>query len=67
MKDILIGDRYRVDRRIGAGGFGLVYFGTDLELGEEVAIKLTHVRDNPEVLRSEKETYEALSGVVGIL
>ncbi|KAL2186167.1 kinase-like protein [Thermothelomyces heterothallicus CBS 203.75] len=66
MKDILIGDRYRVDRRIGAGGFGLVYSGTDLELGEEVAIKLTHVRDNPEVLQSEKETYEALSGAVGI-
>jgi casein kinase 1 delta/casein kinase I family protein HRR25 len=40
--------------------------GTDLLSGEEVAIKLTFVRDNPEVLRGEKETYEALDGGVGI-
>ncbi|KAK5653474.1 hypothetical protein OQA88_8960 [Cercophora sp. LCS_1] len=67
MKDILIDGRYRVDRKIGAGGFGLVYSGTDLSSGEEVAIKLTAVRaDNPEMLRDEKETYEALDGGVGI-
>ena len=35
-------------------------------MGEEIAIKLTHVRHNPEVLRGEKDTYEALSGAVGI-
>ncbi|KAJ9161136.1 Casein kinase I isoform delta [Coniochaeta hoffmannii] len=66
MKDILIADRYRVDRKIGAGGFGLVYSGTDLQSGEEVAIKLTYVRDDPEALRGEKETYKALAGGVGI-
>ncbi|KAB5572200.1 casein kinase I isoform delta [Coniochaeta sp. 2T2.1] len=66
MKDILIADRYRVDRKIGAGGFGLVYSGTDLQSGEEVAIKLTYVRHDPEPLRGEKETYEALSGGMGI-
>ncbi|GAB1317123.1 hypothetical protein MFIFM68171_07333 [Madurella fahalii] len=66
MKDVLIADRYRIDRKIGAGGFGLVYSGTDLESGEEVAIKLIYVRDNPDVLRSEKDIYEALSGGVGI-
>ncbi|KAK3899548.1 kinase-like domain-containing protein [Staphylotrichum tortipilum] len=66
MKDILIADRYRVDRKIGAGGFGVVYSGTDLSSGEEVAIKLTFIRDNPEVLQGEKETYEALKGGVGV-
>ncbi len=81
LQDILIADRYRIDRKIGAGGFGLVYSstalslfalavanraGTDLSSGEEVAIKLTFVRNNPEVLRGEKETYEALNGGVGI-
>ncbi|KAK3304812.1 casein kinase 1, delta [Chaetomium strumarium] len=64
--DILIADRYRVERKIGAGGFGLVYSGTDLSLGEEVAIKLTFVRNNPEVLRGEKDTYDALDSRVGI-
>ncbi|KAK3304691.1 casein kinase I isoform delta [Chaetomium strumarium] len=66
MKDILIAGKYRVDRKIGVGGFGVVYSGTDLTSDEEVAIKLTFVRDNPEVLRCEKETYEALAGGVGI-
>ncbi|KAK4149707.1 casein kinase I isoform delta [Chaetomidium leptoderma] len=66
MKDIAIADKYRVDKKIGAGGFGVVYSGTDLSSGEEVAIKLTSVRDNPEVLGDEKEIYEALNGGVGI-
>ncbi|KAK3937684.1 casein kinase I isoform delta, partial [Diplogelasinospora grovesii] len=64
--DILIDRRYRLDCKIGEGGFGLVYSGTDLESDEEVAIKLTYVRDAPEVLRGEAETYEALSGGIGI-
>ncbi|TAQ89990.1 hypothetical protein B7494_g1681 [Chlorociboria aeruginascens] len=66
MKDILIKEKYRVDRKIGEGGFGLVYSGTDLQSGEEVAIKLTNVRKDPRPLEDEKETYEALSGGVGI-
>ncbi|KAK3311175.1 casein kinase I isoform delta [Chaetomium strumarium] len=61
-KDIVIADRYRLDRKIGAGGFGL----GPIQLGEEVAIKLIYVRDNPEVLRGEKDIYNALSGGVGI-
>jgi casein kinase 1 delta/casein kinase I family protein HRR25 len=80
-QDILIAGNYRVDRKIGAGGFGVVYsgmalalsalavadrVGTDLTSDEEVAIKITFLRDNPEVLRCEKETYEALAGGVGI-
>ncbi|KAI0399451.1 casein kinase 1, delta subunit [Xylaria palmicola] len=66
MKDILVNDRYRVDRKIGEGGFGLVYSGADLLTGEEVAIKLTDIRNDPRPLEDEKETYEALSGGVGI-
>ncbi|KAK3348675.1 casein kinase I isoform delta [Lasiosphaeria hispida] len=66
MKDILINGRYRVDRKIGEGGFGLVYSGTDLQLDEEVAIKLTNVRDGRDALEGEAETYKALAGGVGI-
>ncbi|KFA70960.1 hypothetical protein S40288_10293 [Stachybotrys chartarum IBT 40288] len=66
MKDILIAGQYRLDRKIGVGGFGIVYSGTDLQSGEEVAIKLTYIRQNPEVLQGEKDTYDALSGGVGI-
>ncbi|OAA45007.1 casein kinase I isoform delta [Metarhizium rileyi] len=66
MKDIMIGETYRVDRKIGQGGFGLVYLGTDMRSHEEVAIKLMHVRDDYSILESEAEMYKSLSGGVGI-
>ena len=40
--------------------------GTDLSSGEEVAIKLSFVRDNADALRDEKDIYEELAGGVGI-
>ncbi|EAQ90169.1 hypothetical protein CHGG_06788 [Chaetomium globosum CBS 148.51] len=39
--------------------------GTDLSSGEEVAIKLSFVRDNADALRDEKDIYEELAGGVG--
>ncbi|KAM3537096.1 hypothetical protein ARSEF1564_009981 [Beauveria bassiana] len=66
MKDIFIDERYRIDYKIGEGGFGLVYAGTDTHLNDEVAIKLTHVNTDPETLKAEADTYKGLSGGVGI-
>ncbi|KAM7196603.1 casein kinase I isoform delta [Rhypophila sp. PSN 637] len=66
MKDILIDGRYRIDRKIGKGGFGVVYSGTDIQLDQEVAIKLKNVRDGRYVLEGEAETSKALAGGVGI-
>jgi serine/threonine protein kinase len=44
--DPLIGreliDKYRVLARLGAGGFGTVYSALNLDLGTEVAIKVSH-------------------------
>ncbi len=37
-----------------------------MELGNEVAIKFTLVRDGPEILEAEAETYRKLSGGTGI-
>jgi serine/threonine-protein kinase len=36
----MIGDRYRLGRRIGRGGMATVYAGEDLQLGRPVAIKV---------------------------
>ncbi len=36
----VIGEKYRLDRRIGRGGMGAVYAGTHLELDRPVALKL---------------------------
>jgi len=39
-------DRFAISRRLGAGGMGIVYSGTDLRLGREVAVKtLTRLSD----------------------
>ena len=39
-------DRFAISRRLGAGGMGIVYGGTDLRLGREVAVKtLTRLSD----------------------
>jgi tetratricopeptide (TPR) repeat protein len=36
----VFGDRYRLDRRLGAGAMGVVYLATDLELQRPVAVKV---------------------------
>ena len=39
---VTIGDRYRVDARIAAGGFGTIYRGIDIVSGREAALKVLH-------------------------
>ncbi|KAI3326804.1 casein kinase I isoform delta [Xylariaceae sp. AK1471] len=64
--DILIEDRYRVDRKISEGGFGLLYSGTDTYNGNRVAIKLVESCDNVRTLKTEAYTYRQLAKEVGI-
>ena len=54
---LTIGDRYRIDERIGVGGMGTVYKGTHTRLGQRVAIKVLHERyaaDEKLIQRFEK-------------
>ncbi len=48
----IVGGRYRILRRIGAGGMGAVYEGDHVELGKRVAIKflLERYDDDPEAV-----------------
>src|ERR1044071_8644507 len=48
----IVGERYRIVRLIGAGGMGEVYEAHDLELGEDIAIKVVRV-DSVERVRRE--------------
>lgn len=50
--------QYRVESKLGSGGMGVVYEGTDTRLGRKVAIKLLHpsvVQDAERMARFERE------------
>ncbi|SPO02464.1 uncharacterized protein DNG_05137 [Cephalotrichum gorgonifer] len=62
MKDILVNGIYHIDRKIGEGGFGLVYSENDTRSDDEIALKLTPIGDDPRMLEDEANIYRALAG-----
>ncbi|MGW0515973.1 protein kinase domain-containing protein [Crossiella sp. NPDC003009] len=54
MSDRVIAGRYRLDRRIGAGGMGVVWQATDLELGRVVALKHSQQGDHGQIRREAR-------------
>ncbi|CAI9108510.1 OLC1v1008110C1 [Oldenlandia corymbosa var. corymbosa] len=67
MEPLLVGDKYRLGRKIGSGSFGVIYVGTNIHTNEEVAIKLENVKTNhhPQLLY-ESKVYRVLQGGPGI-
>jgi len=53
-------------RKIGAGSFGDIYMGTNVQTGDEVAIKLESIKSKHPQLLYESKLYKILAGGIGV-
>jgi hypothetical protein len=62
--EIPIGDNFKLNARkkLGSGAFGDIYFGTNVKLNEDVAIKLEPTKAKHPQLFYESKLYMALQG-----
>ncbi|VDO95965.1 unnamed protein product [Soboliphyme baturini] len=65
-KDLVVGGKYRLIRKIGSGSFGDIYLGINLSNGEEVAVKLESCKARHPQLLYESKIYRILQGGIGI-
>jgi casein kinase 1 len=64
--DLRVGAKYRLKRRIGAGSFGELYAGENVETHEDVAVKLESIQTRPPQLNIESRIYKVLAGGIGV-
>ena len=64
--ELRVGNKYRLRHKIGSGSFGDIYLGTDIQSGDEVAIKLESTKGRHPQLLYESKLYKILAGGVGI-
>lgn len=64
--EVRVGNRFRLQQKIGSGSFGDVYVGLDLATHEQVGIKLESAKSKHPQLQFEAKVYKLLAGGVGI-
>jgi len=64
--DFFVGSKYRLDRKIGRGAYGVIYLGTNIYTGGRVAVKLELQSARSPKLATEYKIYRHLAGGVGI-
>jgi serine/threonine protein kinase len=57
--------KYRIQKRIGGGSFGEIYYAEHVITMEPVAMKIESVKIHPRQLLNESRVYRALSGAIG--
>lgn len=60
--ELRVARKFRVGSKIGSGSFGEIYSGTNVHTGQEVAIKLEHVKSMHPQLMHESRVYRDLDG-----
>lgn len=64
--ELRIARKYRVGKKIGFGSFGEIFSGTNVQTGEEIAIKLELLKTKHPQLLYESKIYRVLAGGYGI-
>lgn len=66
MEVLMVGGHFKLGRNIGHGSFGEIHVGTDMNTGEEVAIKVENSATKHPQLHIEAQLLQRLSSGVGI-
>jgi casein kinase 1 len=64
--ELIVGGKWKLGRKIGAGSFGDIYQGTHITTNEEVAVKLESLKSKHPQLIYEAKVYKLLAGGQGI-
>ncbi|KAI8079802.1 kinase-like domain-containing protein [Halteromyces radiatus] len=62
----IVGNKFKLGKKIGAGSFGEIYLGTNLSTNEDIAVKLESTKATHPQLEYEARVYRLLAGGVGI-
>ncbi|KRX65402.1 Casein kinase I isoform alpha, partial [Trichinella sp. T9] len=65
-KDCIVGNKYRLIRKIGSGSFGDIFLAIHKCNGEEVAVKIESCKTRHPQLLYESKVYRFLQGGIGI-
>jgi serine/threonine protein kinase len=66
MESNIIGNKYKLVKKIGYGNFGTIFEGKNIRTCEKVAIKIELISDNLRLLKNESTIYKLLDGIIGV-
>ncbi|XP_056665702.1 casein kinase I-like [Monodelphis domestica] len=64
--EFIVGEKYRIIRKIGSGAFGEIFLATNIQTGQDVAVKLESRKTKHPQLLYESKVYMILQGGLGI-